>query len=87
MGSLIIGVLTELMAMLWSASTEMRLFLVVGILGGFTTFSSFSLEVAVLYTRCQWMLCATYLSSSIVFSIAAFFFGLAVVRHMVASAA
>lgn len=66
-GSLIIGVLTELMAMLWSASTEMRLFLVVGILGGFPTVWSFSLEVAVLYTRGQWMLCATYLSSSIVF--------------------
>jgi fluoride ion exporter CrcB/FEX len=57
-----------------------------GILGGFTTFSSFSLDVAVLYTRGEWMLCAIYLWASLVLSIGAFFFGLGLVRHMVTPA-
>jgi fluoride exporter len=50
-GSFVMGVLVELMALVWSASIEMRLFLTTGILGAFTTFSSFSLDFAVLYER------------------------------------
>jgi fluoride exporter len=77
-GSLIIGLLTELMARLWSPSTEMRLS-DRRYSRCFTTFSSFSLDVAVLYTRGQWMLCAIYLRASLVLSIGDFFFGLGLV--------
>jgi CrcB protein len=82
-GSLIIGLLTELMARLWSPSTEMRL--------SDRWYSrwhilEFFLDVAVLYTRGEWMLCAIYLWASLVLSIGDFFFGLGLVRHMVTPA-
>ena len=57
-GSFAMGVLVELMALVWSTSMEMRLFLTIGILGAFTTFSSFSLDFAVLYERRAFALCA-----------------------------
>ena len=44
-GSFAMGVLVELMALVWSTSIEMRLFLTTGILGAFTTFSAFSLDL------------------------------------------
>ena len=57
-----------------------RLFLGVGVLGGFTTFSSFSLDVVVLYQRGAVALAAGYLAISVVGSIAALAAGLAMTR-------
>ncbi len=51
-GSFLIGLLVELQARRLNASMEMRLFLVTGVLGGFTTFSSFSLDAVALFERC-----------------------------------
>lgn len=51
LGALAIGALVEMMALRWSASEEMRAFLIVGVLGGFTTFSAYSLEVVLLAER------------------------------------
>ena len=45
-GSLLMGIIVEVMALTWEASTEWRLFLTVGFLGAFTTFSTFSLDFA-----------------------------------------
>jgi CrcB protein len=82
-GSFVMGVLIELMALVWSTSMEMRLFLTTGILGAFTTFSSFSLDFAVLYERRAFALCALYTLASFALSVGALFAGLHVVRRLV----
>jgi CrcB protein len=86
LGSFIMGALTETMALVWSASNEMRLFLAVGFLGGFTTFSSFSLDFAVLYERGQLLLCTLYLGVSVVCSIGALFAGMLLFRRLLGAA-
>lgn len=75
-GSFAIGILTEMVIRRFGGSTEMRLLLVTGLLGGFTTFSSFALEVAQLVERGAIPLAATYLAASVIVSIAAVFGGL-----------
>jgi CrcB protein len=79
-GSLVMGMLIELMALRWSASQEMRAFLTVGVLGGFTTFSAFSLETVVLWERGAALLAAIYVLGSVALSILALIFGLWLVR-------
>ncbi|MFQ5466715.1 MAG: fluoride efflux transporter CrcB [Kiloniellaceae bacterium] len=83
-GSFAMGALTEVMALVWSASSEARLFLAVGFLGAFTTFSTFSLDFAVLYERGRFLLCAVYVTLSMVLSIAALFAGLWLFRRLLA---
>ncbi|MFD2429594.1 CrcB family protein [Sphingobium scionense] len=51
----------------------MRLFLTTGVIGGFTTFSTFSLEAVLLWERGQPLLAVTYVTASILLSIAALF--------------
>ena len=58
----------------------MRLFLTTGILGGFTTFSAFSLDAALLYERGDLGLAALYVLGSVLLAIAALFAGLALAR-------
>ena len=74
-GSLIMGVLIAAIALRYSISNEMRAFLTVGILGGFTTFSAFSLDFAVLIERKEFGLAMLYLGSSVGLSILALFVG------------
>lgn len=83
-GSFAIGALTEIMALVWSPSTEIRLFLVVGFLGAFTTFSTFSLDFVVLYERGRLLLCALYVGVSVIASIGALFLGMWVLRRALA---
>lgn len=85
LGSFILGALTETMALVWSASNEMRLFLAVGFLGAFTTFSSFSLDFAVLYERGQLLLCTVYVGVSVVCSIGALFAGMFLFRRLLSA--
>lgn len=59
---------------------HIRLFLPTGILGGFTTFSTFSLDAAVLIERNSFGLAAGYIVGSVAARLAALFFGLAVFR-------
>ena len=61
-----------------------RLFLTTGILGGFTTFSAFSLDAALLYERGDIGMAAFYVMGSVVISIAALFLGLALARTLLA---
>lgn len=83
-GSFAMGALVETMALVWSTSTAMRLFLTTGILGAFTTFSTFSLDLAVLYERKAFALCALYTIASFVLSVGALFAGLQVMRRLLA---
>jgi CrcB protein len=59
-----------------------RLFLTTGILGGYTTFSSFSLDVAVLYERGDLIMAAIYILASVVLSIAGLLVGLMLTRYV-----
>lgn len=83
MGSFVMGALIELMALVWSPSQEMRALLTVGVLGGFTTFSTFSLDVVYLLERHQLAATALYVLASVVVSVLALFAGLGVVRQIV----
>ena len=74
------GVLVETSALVWSPSPELRAFLTVGLLGAFTTFSTFSLEVVLLYERGQMLLAGAYVASSVVLAVGGLFAGLALVR-------
>ena len=80
-GSLLMGVLAAYFAFKGDASQHWRLFLTTGILGGYTTFSAFSLEVALLYERGELGLAALYVLASVIFSIGGLFAGLWLVRH------
>ncbi|MEX6507683.1 fluoride efflux transporter CrcB [Jiella sp. M17.18] len=79
-GSFLMGVLVETLAKRLGASAELRLFLATGFLGGFTTFSSFSLDTAVLYERGDLALAAAYVAGTLLLGIAALFAGLGLVR-------
>ena len=79
-GSFILGLLTETMALAWSPSPELRALLVVGVLGAFTTFSTFSLDTLLLIERHQWALAALYILVSVAFSVGGLFAGLRVAR-------
>jgi CrcB protein len=79
-GSFVLGALIEILALVWSPGEGVRALLVVGMLGAFTTFSTFSLDVVTMYERGALAATATYIIASVVFSIAALFAGLWVVR-------
>ncbi|MEI9993913.1 MAG: fluoride efflux transporter CrcB [Rhizomicrobium sp.] len=81
-GGFAMGVITALMALKLNVSPELRAFMTVGILGGYTTFSTFSLESAVLIERGAYGLAAAYIAGSALLSIAALFAGLWLVRAL-----
>ncbi len=82
LGSLAIGLFVEAIARRFNASNEMRLLLVTGFLGGFTTFSSFSLDAVALFEKGAMMQAAGYVVASVVVSLGAVFAGLALGRTM-----
>ena len=81
-GSTAMGLIAGYLAFKGEASQPWRLFLMTGILGGYTTFSAFSLDAAVLYERGELGLAAAYILGSVVLSIAGLFAGLALMRHL-----
>ncbi len=81
-GGLLMGLLAGWLAFRGGASSEsLRLFAAVGVLGGFTTFSAFSLETALMIERRQLAMAGGYVAASVVLSIAALFIGLMVARR------
>ena len=83
LGSFLIGLLVELGALKWQVPLEVRAFLVTGILGGFTTFSAFSLDIFKLIDTHHSPTAAVYVAASVGLSILAVFGGAWVVRGMV----
>jgi len=82
LGSFILGALVESFALVWSPSQELRAFIVVGILGAFTTFSTFSMDVVLLYQRGQVLQAALYIGASVTFAILAFFVAMHLMRSV-----
>ncbi len=81
-GGFAIGVLVELMASRWSLPPELRGFLITGVLGGFTTFSAFSLEVVAMIERHSFASASAYVVGSVALSLGATFIGLWTVRGL-----
>ena len=80
-GSALIGVLAGWFAYRGAGHDQpLRLFLATGVLGGFTTFSAFSLDVAVMVQRNDYAAAAAYAAGSVILSLAAVFAGLALMR-------
>jgi fluoride exporter len=82
LGSLLIGILAEGFALKANLPANMRLFLITGILGGFTTFSAFSLEIGLLYERGEILAAITYAVTSVTCGVLALFAGMALIRHI-----
>lgn len=82
LGSFLMGVLVVVLAM--KGGNRFAPFLMTGILGGFTTFSAFSLDAVTLYERGQVGLAAVYVGGSVVLSLVAMFAGMAAMRSVFA---
>ncbi len=80
LGCFTIGVVAELTASRTEISQPVRLFLMTGILGGFTTFSAFALDFAELVERRAMMQAGTYVFGSVACSLVGVFAGLILVR-------
>ena len=81
-GSAAMGFLLGLIALRFAGSPEWRTFLLTGILGGFTTFSAFSMDTAQLWDRGASGLALLYVVGSVVLSIAAFYVGALIARQV-----
>ena len=81
-GGVLMGLLAGWLAFRGGAQGEaIRLFAGVGVLGGFTTFSAFSLETALMIEKRQFALASGYVAASVVLSVAALFLGLMIARR------
>ena len=80
LGSFILGALVETFALFWSPSQELRALIVVGLLGAFTTFSTFSMDVVVLLNKGEMLHAALYIGASVALSVFAFFVAMQLMR-------
>jgi CrcB protein len=83
LGSFVMGLVAEYWALNAGLPQSARLFLTTGVLGGFTTFSAFSLETALLSERGQWGPAALYVCASVTLSVGSLFVGLLIIRMLV----
>ena len=79
-GSLLMGVVVELATLKIGMPAHVRLFIATGILGGYTTFSTFSLETGLLHARGDTAAAIAYALGSLVLGVAGFFAGMHGVR-------
>jgi fluoride exporter len=79
-GSLAMGLVAGWFALKGGATGHLRLFLATGILGGFTTFSAFSLDAILLWERHEHLMAALYVGGSIAIAIAGLMLGLWIMR-------
>ena len=85
LGGLLIGTFAGFLAFRGGAGQDkLRLLLQVGFLGGFTTFSAYSLEVALMIERRDFGQAAAYALTSVILSVGALFLGMALMRRMFA---
>lgn len=79
-GSFAMGLFIEFLALRFQGNTELRLFVATGFLGGFTTFSAFSLDFVLMWSRGEVWWALGYALASVVCSVGALFLGLWAVR-------
>ena len=79
-GCFALGVVVEVMALVWSPAADWRAFLTVGLLGAFTTFSAFALDISILHERGEMLQAILYITVSVAGSIAAIFAGMSLTR-------
>jgi CrcB protein len=79
-GALLMGLIVEASALKLNLSPDLRAFLTVGILGGYTTFSTFSLDSVLLLQKGEYAQATFYIVGSVVLSILALVAGLWIVR-------
>jgi CrcB protein len=80
-GSFVIGLLAGLFGA-WETGHNMRLFLITGVLGGFTTFSAFSLDALTLWERGAFQEAGLYILGSVILSLLAAAVGLLATRAL-----
>lgn len=81
-GSVLIGLLYVWLVERTGSRAELRAFLIVGVLGGFTTFSSFSLETVNLVAQSDWMRAVTNVLASVVLCLGGCLAGMAIGRQL-----
>ena len=79
-GCFALGVVVEVMALVWSPAAEWRAFLTVGVLGALTTFSAFALDISILHERGEMLQAILYVTVSVAGSIAATLAGMSLTR-------
>jgi CrcB protein len=85
LGGFLMGCLVATLALRGGGDQERwRAMLGVGVLGGFTTFSAFSLDVALMIERREWVPAAAYSLGSVVLSVTALFAGMLLTRKLLA---
>jgi CrcB protein len=82
-GSLVMGLLAAYFVAKAGVPQHWRLFLTTGILGGYTTFSSFSLDTALLYERGEIGLALLYVVLSVALAVGGLFAGFAIIRNFI----
>lgn len=80
LGGFAMGLLVGILARFVDGGEQLRLFIAVGVLGGFTTFSSFSLEVMLMIERGQAATAFSYIAASVVGAVGMLALGLWAVR-------
>ena len=80
-GSFVMGLLAGYFAFKGDVSQHWRLFLATGVLGGYTTFSAFSLDAVLLWERNEILLSAAYVLASVALSVGGLIVGLLIARH------
>lgn len=83
-GSLLLGLIVRYGVGTQTLTPETRALLTVGLCGGYTTFSSFSYETAVLLEDGEWMRAALYVGGSVLLSLVGMFLGFALAREIIA---
>jgi fluoride exporter len=83
-GSFFMGLFASFLAEKFADQPDLRLFLTTGVLGGFTTFSAFSLDVFGLMQRGENSVALVYAIASVILSILAVFGGFIVARALIA---
>jgi CrcB protein len=83
-GSMVMGMVTAWFAMKGGTTGHLRLFLATGVLGGYTTFSAFSLDAVLLWERHEHLLAALYVGGSVAGSLLGLAVGLWIMRTALA---
>ena len=83
-GSFLLGVLYEAGTLMWQPTVEVKAFLTIGLLGAFTTFSTFSMDVFVLVERGAWFTAGIYVVGSVAIAVLGLVVGMALTRGALA---